>query len=281
MSIITFWNNSKRGNIGQTASLIATATSMAVEHNYKILVLSTQEGDFELDRSYGLTETASMRFLGIKESRFTSGIEGIMKLSQSGKLTPEAIGDYTKIVLKGNRLEVISGKKETEDNENEQFDFNKYPEIIKIANKYYDMVFVDLDRGLDSDVTRKILAASNLIVWNLEQKLEEVDKVLETQEEDKALQGRNVLYLLTKYEKNSKYNVKNMIRNSSMKKAIYTMPYDILFGDNLQDGTVDQWFLNPKIRRATIYEEHGFFISEINKLCDGIIYKLQELHMLG
>lgn len=65
-----------------------------------------------------------------------------------------------------------------------------------------------------------------------------------------------------------------------MKKKIYTIPYDIMFGDNMQDGTIDEWFLNPKIRKATIYEEHGFFISEVNKLCDGIIYKLQELHVL-
>ena len=280
MSVITFWNNSKRGNIGQTASLIATATSMAVEHNYKILILSTQLGDAEADKAYGLSENANMKFLGMKESKFNSGIEGIMKLSLSAKLTPELIGNYTKIVLKGNRLEVISGKKESED-ENEQFDFYKYPEIIKIANKFYDMVFVDLDRGLESELTRKILAASNIIVWNSEQKIEEVEKISELQKQEKILDGKNVVYLLNKYEKNSKYNVKNMIRNSSMKKNMYTMPYDIMFGDNLQDGTVDQWFLNPKIRRATIYEEHGFFIAEINKLCEGIIYKLQELHMLG
>lgn len=281
MSVITFWNNSKKGNIGQTASLVATATSMAIEHNYKVLILSTQIGDFEIDKAYGIAENASMKFLGLKESKFNSGIEGIMKLCLSGKLTPEMICDYTKIVLKGGRLEVISGKKEVEDNENEQFDFNKYPEIIKIANKYYDMIFVDLDSGLDNELTRKILAISNIIVWNLEQKLEKVEEVLGLQEKEKMLSGRNVLYLFNKYEKNSKYNIKNIIRNSNMKKNLYSIPYDIMYGDCLQDGTVDQWLLNPKIRRATIYEEHGFFISEINKLCEGIIYKLQELHMLG
>lgn len=279
MSVITFWNNSKRGNIGQTASLVATATSMAVEHNYKILVLSTQFGDLELEKAYGLSENMNMKFLGLKESKIDSGIEGIMKLSRSGKLTPELIGNYTKIVLKGNRLEVIAGKKDHSDNE--QFEVSRYPEIIKTANKFYDMVFVDLDRGLESDLTRKILAESNIIVWNFEQKLEEVNKIIELQNEENILAGKNVIYLLNKYEKNSKYNIKNMIRNSNMKKKIFTMPYDIMFGDSLQDGIIDQWFLNPKIRRATIYEEHGFFVAEVNKLCEGIIYKLQELHMLG
>lgn len=281
MSVITFWNNSKRGNIGQTASMIATATSMAIEHNYKVLVISTQLNDFDLEKAYGKYESGTMKFLGIKESKFDSGIEGVMKLASSGKLTPELINNYTKIVLKGNRLEVLSGKKENEDDETEKFDFNKYPEIIKIANRYYDMVFVDLDRGLQNDMIKKVLEVSNIIIWNMEQKFEIVEEIINFQKEDKLLSKNNVLYLFNKYEKNSKYNVKNIVRNSSMKKKIFTIPYDIMFGDTIQDGTIDQWFLNPKIRRATIEEEHGFFISEINKLTEGIIYKLQELHMLG
>ena len=37
MPIITFWSNSKK-QTGQTMSLTAIATSMAIEHNYKILI---------------------------------------------------------------------------------------------------------------------------------------------------------------------------------------------------------------------------------------------------
>ena len=98
MSIITFWNNSKRGHIGQTASLAAVATLMAVEHNYKILLISTEIGDMELDKAYGVSENAAMKFLGLKEAKFNSGIEGIMKLANSGRLTPQLVGNFTKIV---------------------------------------------------------------------------------------------------------------------------------------------------------------------------------------
>lgn len=279
MSVITFWNNSKSGHIGQTASLAAVATLMAVEHNYKILLISTEIGDMELDKAYGVSENAAMKFLGLKEAKFNSGIEGIMKLANSGKLTPTLIGNFTKIVLK-NRLEVIAGKKETDEDENEKFDANGYPDVIKIANQYYDMVFVDLDRGLDSNITRRVLEASNLIICNMEQKIEEVERIVELQKKEEIISGKNVIYLLNRYEKNSKYNAKNIIRSSRMKKDLYTVPYDLMYSDALQDGIVDQWMLNPKIRRATIEEEHGFFIAQLNKLCEGIIYKLQELHML-
>lgn len=283
MSIITFWNNAKKGNIGQTASLVATATLMAVEHNYKILLISTQLGDMDLDKAYGVYENTTMKFLGLKEAKFNSGIEGIMKLANSGKLTPELIGNFTKIVLK-NRLEVITGKKEAEDEEderNEKFDFNDYPDVIKIANKYYDMVFVDLDRGIDSDLTRRILEVSNLIICNMDQKLEEINKMLSIQRQEKVLGGKNILYLLNKYERNSKYNVKNIMRTTRIKKDIYTIPYDLMYSDSFQDGVVDQWIMNPKIRKATMEDEHGYFVTQIKEFCEGIIYKLQELHMLG
>ncbi len=280
MSVITFWNNSKNGNIGQTSSLVATATLMAVEHNYKILLISPQLGDMDLDKAYGVSENAAMKFLGLKEVKFNSGIEGIMKLANSGKLTPGLIGNFTKIVLK-NRLEVIAGKRETNDEEIEKFDFNDYPDVIKIANNYYDMVFVDLDRGLDSNLTRRILEASNLIIYNMEQKLEEINKLIQLQEKEKIISGRNVLYLFNSYERNSKYNIKNIIRNTKLKKDIYAVPYDLMYSDSLQDGTVDKWILNPKIRKAALDEEHGYFVAQVNRFCDSIIYKLQELHMLG
>lgn len=279
MAIITFWNNSKYGNIGQTSSIIATATLMAIEHNYKILMITTKKDDTDFEKAYGVTESAAVKIFKLKESKFNSGIEGIVKLASSGKLTPELIGNFTKIVLK-NRLEVVSGKIENEEtDENEKFDFNMYPEVIKIANKYYDMVFVDLDSGLENELTRKILKLSSIIVWNVEQKYELIDKIPEEQANEELLSGKNVMYLINKYERKSKYNIKNIIRNSKMKKNIYTVPYDLMFFDMLQSGTVDGWLLNPKIRKAKLEEEHGFYINQINKLCDAIIYRLQELHI--
>ena len=65
-----------------------------------------------------------------------------------------------------------------------------------------------------------------------------------------------------------------------MRKDLYTVPYDLMYSDALQDGVVDQWILNPQIRKATLEDEHGFFISQVNRFCEGIIYKLQELHVL-
>ena len=40
MSIVTFWSNGKE-ETGKTLAIAAIATYMAIEHNYKILVIST------------------------------------------------------------------------------------------------------------------------------------------------------------------------------------------------------------------------------------------------
>ena len=42
MSVVTFWNNGKE-QTGKTLAIVAITTYMAIEHNYKILVISTQE----------------------------------------------------------------------------------------------------------------------------------------------------------------------------------------------------------------------------------------------
>ena len=42
MSIVTFWSNGKE-ETGKTMSIAAISTYMAIEHNYKILVMSTTD----------------------------------------------------------------------------------------------------------------------------------------------------------------------------------------------------------------------------------------------
>ena len=51
MSIVTFWNNG-REQTGKTLSLVAICTQLAIEHNYRILVISTGYQDENLDNCF-------------------------------------------------------------------------------------------------------------------------------------------------------------------------------------------------------------------------------------
>ena len=51
MSIVTFWNNGKE-QTGKTLSLAAICTYLAMDHNYRILVIGTGYNDENLDNCY-------------------------------------------------------------------------------------------------------------------------------------------------------------------------------------------------------------------------------------
>ena len=51
MSVVTFWND-KKEQTGKTLSAVAVATYMTIEHNYKILVISTGFNDKTLDNCF-------------------------------------------------------------------------------------------------------------------------------------------------------------------------------------------------------------------------------------
>lgn len=51
MSIVTFWNNGREQS-GKTLSIAAIATHMAIEHNYRILIVSTKYKDETLNNCF-------------------------------------------------------------------------------------------------------------------------------------------------------------------------------------------------------------------------------------
>ena len=145
MPIITFWSNSKK-QTGQTMSLTAIATSMAIEHNYKILVVSTNFKDqsleecfWDVNKTVGLINKPGT--VGIE-----SGVEGLMRVIASNRTSPEIVKNYTRVVF-NNRLDVLCGLKTKSPEE-----FTKalihYNDLVKTADKYYDMVFVDMEKTL-------------------------------------------------------------------------------------------------------------------------------------
>ena len=144
MSIVTFWSNGKE-QTGKTLSIAAIATYMAIEHNYKILIIATGDDDKILNNCFW-EEKKKKRNLGLfgpnTNIAMEEGIVGLSKVMKSNRLTAEDIPNYTKTVFK-ERLEIlqgVSGGLMEYDNLRQL-----YPDIINLANRYYDLVFVDLD----------------------------------------------------------------------------------------------------------------------------------------
>ena len=90
MSIVTFWNDD-REQTGKTLTSVAVATRMAIECNYKILLISTSFQDSTMKNCFwGDESQRNLKLFGVKVHNIAveNGIEGLLKLITSNKLTP-------------------------------------------------------------------------------------------------------------------------------------------------------------------------------------------------
>ncbi len=276
MSVVTFWND-KKEQTGKTLSAVAVATYMAIEHNYKILVISTGFNDKTLDNCFWKEKKAKKNF-GIfgpnTNVAMENGIEGLSKMVKSNKISPESITNYTRIIFK-DTLEILQSFKGNRENYEEIKDH--YIDVINLANRYYDLVFVDLDMELGNDVINTVLENSNLIVASLSQRLTSIDSFIEKREEMPILKSKKTLILISRYDRDSKYTVKNISRYMGEKNKVSTIPYNTLFFEACEEAKVVDLFLS--IRKISEDDVNGMFLSEVKRTAENIIYRLQDLAM--
>lgn len=276
MSVVTFWND-KKEQTGKTLSAVAVATYMAIEHNYKILVISTGFNDKTLDNCFWKEKKAKKNF-GIfgpnTNVAMENGIEGLSKMVKSNKISPESITNYTRIIFK-DTLEILQSFKGNRENYEEIKDH--YIDVINLANRYYDLVFVDLDMELGNDVINTILENSNLIVASLSLRLTSIDSFIEKREEMPILKSKKTLILISRYDRDSKYTVKNISRYMGEKNKVSTVPYNTLFFEACEEAKVVDLFLS--IRKISEDDVNGMFLSEVKRTAENIIYRLQDLAM--
>ena len=275
MSIVTFWNSSKQ-QTGQTLSIAAIATYMAIEHNYKILIISTSFRDktlescfWELDKEKKpIFSSNKMTTVGID-----SGVEGLIRGLVSSKTNPAMVKDYSKTVLR-ERLDVLVSPNAETYQDYEKIASN-YPEIIKTANRYYDMIFVDLNRRMDRDQAKSILDISDVIIVNMTQRLRNIDEIMALRNEDDFYKQRNVMLLIGRYDSHSKYNVKNVTRYMKEKKNVLAIPYNTLYFEACSEGKAVDFFL--RLKRLDATDRNSIFLKGANEVVEAIISKLQEL----
>ena len=277
MSIVTFWNNRKE-ETGKTLSIAAIATHMAIEHNYKILVVSTGHKDETLDRCFWQEKKQAKKNLGLFGPNTNVGIEdgivGLETLMKSNRVSPEQVTNYTKIVFK-DRLEILPSFK----GEKLEYDEIKttYPDIISLANNYYDLVFVDLDEEVGEEISNQILEKSNIIMVTLSQRLISINNFMKLREEEPVLKSIKTLILIGRYDKYSKYTVKNITRYMGEKNKVSTIPYNTLFFEACEEAGVPDLFL--RLRKVDEDDRNGLFVAEVKRTADNIVYRLQDLAM--
>lgn len=279
MPIISFWSSGSE-HAGKTLSIAAIATYMAIEHNYRILVISTDYNKKDIENCFWKEQKRKISFglFGPNTSvGLDDGVEGLMKIMKSNKLSPELIKDYTKIVFK-DRLEVLPSFKGSYSEYAEIK--RKYSDVVNLANGYYDLVLVDLSEHLEDDTIQNILNDSNLIIANISQRLSSIDTFIENREKSKILNTPKTLILVNRFDKYSKYTAKNISRYMKEKNLVSTIPYNTLFFEACEEAQVPDLFL--KLRRIKdTTDRNAFFMQEIKRTVENITYRLQDLRKEG
>lgn len=275
MAIISFWSNSKN-ETGKSASMAAIATLLGINHNYKILILDTKYNDDFYENCYWQEDKTQKLINGnIMAINIESGINGLAKAILSNKTSPEIITNYTRIVFTNNRLEVLTDTKIQPD----EYETHKklFKDIAKIANRYYDLVFIDIDDELDENTKDSLLQVSDIIVVNMPQKLKEINGYLKTREENLIFKEKEIIPLLSRYDSYSKYNVKNVARYIKEKRGVCSVPYNTLFFEACSEGKVADLFI--KLRKVSPKDRNAVFINSVQETIEHIITRLKELQM--
>lgn len=273
MSVITFWSNGKEES-GKSSAVTAISTFMGVHHNYKILVIDTKYKDtFYTDcywRETKKSAQANKAFTGIGE-----GISGLARAVLSNKVSPEIVTNYTKIVFNDNRLEILL------DNSSMKDEFNTHKkvlkDIIKIANQYYDLVIVDLDKNLDQETVESILQVTDLVVACLPQKLRTINRYAKAKKEKDFLLNKPVLTLVGRYDEQSKYSQKIITKFLKEKQGVVVIPYNTLYMESCNEAKVDDFFM--KYTNINKKDKNSSFVAKVSEAAEKIVLRLQELQM--
>lgn len=273
MSIIAFWNQSEKEN-GQTLSIIAIANQMAIEHNYRILVVDACFSDKTMERAFWkMKENKTVKILNAGKIDISSGAEGLVSAVASNKATPEIITNYTRIVYK-NRLDILLGLK-TEVEEDHEKALMLYKDLINAANKYYDLIFVDVQKGYRRPSSKALINQANIIMYTMPPNLANINNYLELREKDEIIGSRKVIPLLAKSDEESSYNVKNTSRYIREKGIMPCIPYNVRFMEATNEARTSKYFTSQKLSTSKTGE--SFFI-EVEKACVAIIDKIKELN---
>lgn len=282
MAIIAFWSEEEK-ETGQTMSMVALSTYMAIEHNYRILDISANFKDQTLENSYwdttrmdNLVKTiASTENVNTSQIGLESGIEGLAKIVNSNKTSKNIISNYAKVVF-NNRLDVLCSAR-TQDYE-EYIEISKiYPNILQTANRDYDLVFIDISKKMPEEQKNRILEIADVIIVNITQRLKTIDSFMRLRQENEFFKKNNILLNIGRYDRYSKYNVKNLTRYIREKKDIYAIPYNTLFFESCSEGSVAELFL--RLRKVDEEDRNANFMDEIKRLTKDLIYKMQELQL--
>ena len=283
MAIISFWSNCRK-ETGQTLSAMSIAAAMAINHNFKTIIIGTDYREKTIEdgfwpRGQGVSNIQSS--IGITQNQHNvgtvSGIEGLARVVQSGRTGAGIIENYTKPVLRDNRLDILLPPS-TPDARVYSALCGTYPDVIKMANTDYNFVFVDVNKKVPGIVQKQILENSDVIIASVKQDGHEIEEFAELKKNQPLLNRENLIVLIGRYDEDSKYNVKNLERTLKLKDSVIAVPHNNMYYEAATEGRITDYFFKfVNMKKSS--DKNAVFINFCQNACDIITYKLKALQI--
>lgn len=247
MAIVTFWSDSRK-DTAQTSTALAIATHMAMEKNMRILLVDANFCDESITRAYWKKQKESrfLRELNSGKIDISAGADGLVSAIASNKASPEIIANFTKGVFR-NRLDVLPGLRTKSPTE-----FDKslvyYKDLLLNANKFYDIVLVDLAKTSEKPTVRALLDISSIVMYTMTPDLMLIDSYIESLKKYAFLQKNNVIPILGRSDELSKYNPSNVAKKLGLRNGMAFIPYNIRFAEATYEGEISKYLINLKKR---------------------------------
>lgn len=267
MAKIVFWSPAE-GTSGATHAAIAISSLMGITHKTSSLLIDANSNSKKIASSFTLFDdlTNSNSF---NDSNL--GMNAIMRLIKSNKLSPDIIQNYSKPVLKG-RLDILYSavaNTSTEEREN----LISMPLITKNADEVYDLVFVDLPKTTTDDSVIRVLSQADIIICVIPQEVEKLSTIMKKIENVTEIKDKQKIFVLGNYEAGSKYNLFNVKLKYKLPDPLFALPHNYLFADACNDGTVLD-FLYKNINAAP-KDYNGEFMIKATEIVEELVKKLK------
>lgn len=266
MGIVSFWG--LQHGIGVTSTTAAVATLIGMEYQIRTLVSQPQWSDITLERTFRrVIKSPNPEIFNFS----SNGLDALERAVRSGKLERDSVKNNA-IMIEPDRLDLLKGTDKTD-----KIQFENSNEVIKAiyqkANEYYEAVILDLNSGSSSGITSVGLDSADLIVVCLNQNINVLERFfLQRQNLPEALQQKPFVVLISQYDEDSKYKVKNICNNYRYKGPIFTVPYNTSFKDHLNDGDIKNYF--KKNQHLNKHHPNHFFMEEVRKLSQYILTEI-------
>ena len=275
MAILSFWSNEKK-ETGQTLSIVAIATYMSIERNYKTLVVDATFDDDTLERCFwkvGNNKNDIRSSLIKGKIDIATGTRGLMNAIASNKTTPEIIANYARVVF-NKRLDVLIGVK-NQTSEEYVKNFKLYLDLILAANKYYDLVIIDLPKTKNLEGIKEIIVKSDIIVYTMKQNLSQIDYFRNNKKEIEDI-AKNVVPFLGNVDLNCKYNPKNVASYLKTKRMGYVL-YNSAFLEAASESRIADYFLKTKLNNRKHFDQNTKFFEVLDETSKKILQRFEEI----